>query len=39
MGSQKLYSGQGIGGGDVTIDELVRKSAISSSRKRKASLN
>lgn len=29
IGEKKLYQGQGIGGGDVTIDELVRKTAIS----------
>ena len=29
IGKEKLYEGEGIGGGEVTVDELVRKSAIS----------
>ena len=30
MGKEKCFEGQGIGGGDLTVDELVRKTAISS---------
>lgn len=29
MGKEKQFEGQGIGGGDLTVDELVRKTAIS----------
>lgn len=29
IGKEKLYEGQGIGGGEHTVDELVRKTAIS----------
>lgn len=29
IGKEKHYEGQGIGGGDLTVDELVRKAAIS----------
>ena len=29
IGKEKVFAGEGIGGGDVTIYELVRKTAIS----------
>jgi hypothetical protein len=35
IGQEKQYEGQGMGGTDLTIEELVRKTAISQSRARK----
>ncbi|CDW84944.1 UNKNOWN [Stylonychia lemnae] len=35
MGKERYYEGQGIGGGDLTIEELVRKTAVSQQRQRK----
>lgn len=29
IGKEKVFAGQGIGGGELTVDELVRKTAIS----------
>lgn len=35
IGEEKMYQNQGIGGGEVTVDELVRKTAISEEKRRK----
>jgi hypothetical protein len=34
VGKEKLYEGKGVGGGDLTVDELVRKTAITQHRKK-----
>jgi hypothetical protein len=35
IGREKLYEGEGIGGTELTVDEMVRKSAISQHRQKK----